>query len=431
MSLFRLKFYDFVTKPDSVKNLEKNALELVSILNQKQKALAMFVKKLSFVNNVLVQGVNNYSLQMNNIKIGHHAAVRYLRILLNRYYVNSVQIIDTLEDMFRCMSEVEDYKNRIIQYYMLHTNKPLELRYHLMMNPEYRNVLMRLLILMQRFKGLYLEKTKETSKILMYMNNILELESKIVHAYKANPYKLTGFSHNANFIDEISKQSDYLKKLVSQFKVGDSKYEGYYKKMLAIFSSYKKSYDIPPIMQQMNHKDFGKYKHLFALYKAINLAIERQMFMLNREYQDLNARDQNVAAKLDKKMFMMSDPKIIELMAQKSVINKHVTQLPQQINLTISELEHCLSKGEGQVEQCIRKHKIAGGAKKKKRGKRKSRKSITVKTKIGSGNKYDARIGKVQNFVNYLHFRQMLDKDNKQNFELFQYEHHIYFHYLF
>ena len=307
MSLFRLKVYEFVTKPSSVQNLEKNALQLVAILNEKQKALAMFVKKLSFVNNVLVQGVNNYSVQMNTIKIGHHAAVRYLRILLNRYYINSVQIIDTLEDMFRCMSEVEDYKNRIMQYYMLHTNKPLELKYHLMTNPQYRNVLMRLLILMQRFKALYLDKTKETSKILMYMNNILELESKIVHAYKANPYKLTGFSHNARFVDEISTQSDYLKKLMNQFKTGDAKYEASYKKMMGIFSAYKKNYDIPPIMQNLNHRDFGKYQHLHALYKAINLAIQRQMFMLQRELDEVTARE---AQQMKRSALISSQPPI-------------------------------------------------------------------------------------------------------------------------
>lgn len=427
MSLFRLKLYEFVTKPDTVKNLEKNALELVSILDNKQKVLAMFVKKLSFVNNVLVQGVNNYSMQMNTIKIGHHAAVRYLRILLNRYYINSVQIVDTLEDIFKCMSEVEDYKNRIMQYYMLHTNKPLELRYHLMTNPDYRNVLMRLLILMQRFKALYLDKTRETSKILMYMNNILELESKIVNAYKANPYKLTGFSHNARFIDDISKQSDYLGKLVNQFKSGDSRYEHYYKKMMSMFSSYKKSYDIPPIMQSLNHKDFGSYKHLYALYKAINLAIERQAAMLERELQDLMQRDKFLGRNVDPRVFKMSDPKMIELLSQKNVINKHISHLPQQLNLTISELEHCLQKGEGQVEQCIRKYKIAGGSKKKrgKRGKRKSRSSKQNKSALSlnkdissynmnESNKYNSRINKVQNFVNYLHFRQMLDSDNKQ-----------------
>lgn len=417
MSLFRLKFYDFVTKPESVKALEKNALELVTILNEKQKTLAMFVKKLAFVNNVLVQGVNNYSVQMNTIKIGHHSAVRYLRILLNRYYVNSVQIVDTLEDLFRCMSEVEDYKNRIIQYYMLHTTKPLELRYHLMINPEYRNVLMRLLILMQRFKGLYYNKTKEASKIVMYMNNILDLESKIVHAYKANPYKLTGFSHNARFVDDISKQHNYLGKLVKQFSAGDTKYEKHYKKMMGIFSSYKKNYDIPPIMQNLNHKEFGSYKHLYALYKMINLAIQHQAFMLNRELQDISAKQAGMytsRTNFDPKMFVMSDPKMINLLSQKAVVTKHIKHMPMELKLTISELEHCLQKGEGQVEQCIRKHKIAGGAK-KKRGKRKSRTSATTKAVVSvSGNKYDQKYQKVQKFINYLHFRQMLDSDNRQ-----------------
>ena len=423
MSLFRLKFYDFVTKPESVKSLERNALELVTILNQKQKAVAMFVKKLAFVNNILVQGINNYSVQMNTIKIGHHSAVRYLRILLNRYYVNSVQIVDTLEDLFRCMSEVEDYKNRIIQYYMLHTAKPLELRYYLMINPEYRNVLMRLLILMQRFKGLYLAKTKETSKILMYMNNILELESKMVHAYKKNPYKLTGFDHNINFIDELSKQHDYLETLVKQFKTGDTKYEKHYKQMMSIFSEYKKNYDIPPIMQNLNHKEFGSYKHLYALYKMINLAIQHQAFMLNRELQDIQAKEAGMftaRTNFDPKMFVMSDPKMIDLLSQKSVVTKHIKYLPQELNLTISELEHCLHKGEGQVEQCIRKHKIAGGGK-KKRGKRKSNQSkqnkntnTKTKTITVTGNNYDYKYQKAQKFINYLQFRQTLDNDNQQ-----------------
>ena len=160
MSMFRLKLYDFVNKPQVVRTMEHKALEFVNEMNDQQKLIALFLRKLVYVNKVLVLNINNYTNQINEIKVAHHSVVNFLRTLLNKYYVLSAQLVENLEDTFKCMSDMELLKNNLVQRFMLITAKPIEMRYLITNNSHYQNYAIRLLMLMQKFRNIYEERVK-------------------------------------------------------------------------------------------------------------------------------------------------------------------------------------------------------------------------------------------------------------------------------
>ena len=293
---FSLKFYEFVNKPKVVKTLEHNCLELVKILNEKQKALALFVQKLTFINDIYILGLNNYTLELNTIKIGHHTALKYLKALLNRYHVTSVQMVDAIEEMFKSMSTIEQYKNRIIQHYALHTAKPIELRYHLMQNKVYQNELIKMLMMIQRITNLYYKKVNETKQVNVYIGNILDIQKKLLDIYKENPYEMTSNVNNAKYINGLRKQHEFERKLLNDFNANDVQYENLFKKVRSNIHKFKELYDIPPLLLNMKDRNFGSYEHLMKLKNKISLAISRQQQMLKREVNDLARRD---AMKID------------------------------------------------------------------------------------------------------------------------------------
>lgn len=402
---FRIKFYEFVNKPKVVKDLERNCLELVNILNEKQKSLALFVQKLSFVNDVFVLGINNYTLELNTIKIAHHSASKYLRALLNKYYVTSIQMVDAIEDMFKCMSTIEEYKNKLVQYFSLHTDKPIEIRFHLMQNKSYQNELIKLLMLIQRLQNLYYKKTNEAKQLNLYLNNILNIQNKLLSIYKENPYELTTNVNNAKYINGLRKQLEFERKLVSNFNTNDANFEQHFKRIRGLIYKYKQTYDIPPILLNIHDKNFGSYKHLMKLKNIISSAIGRQMHMLNRELNDLNNRDAMKGKyKLEPKIFVQSDPKLVNLLGQQEVVTKQIAHLPGDVKMTIAELEMCLKKSDEDVEHCITAHKMAGGSAK---GKNKGKIPVAVKPSPNA-------IGNVTKLIDYLKFREQLENNNNK-----------------
>jgi hypothetical protein len=390
MSLFRLKFFEFVNKPKSVQNLERSFLELVNALNDKQKILSLFISKLVFTNDVYVLNINNYTKQINSIKIGHHSCCKYLKHLLNQYYIRSSEIVDTIEDILKTISKLDMMKNKLIKYYMLYDSKPTVLRYHLMNNPTYQGELIRLLMLIQRFNNLYFVKTKNTKIIDIYMNNALSIQDKLVNIYKDNPYELTNFAANSKFINAIKKQMTYLKKLMNNFNGLDIKFNKQYNTVNIQINLYKKELDIPPILLNINNRKFGTYGDLLRQRYVIMQAINKQIDMLQREVIDIYNRDK---VKYDPKMFLYTKPNLINLLGQKEVLTKGLVSLPETVNLTISELEHCLSLSEKDIEECIRSKKIRGGNK---------------------SNNNDNKLSKTGDLINYLKHKQLLEKNNNK-----------------
>ena len=119
MALFRAKFFDYVSKSDSVKRFENTALSFVGELNEQQKALTLLYKKMKFLNDMHVQSINNYTNQINLIKSAHHAVCGYLPFLFNRHLVTSSQYVDVFEETFECMSEIEQFRNSLTELFVL------------------------------------------------------------------------------------------------------------------------------------------------------------------------------------------------------------------------------------------------------------------------------------------------------------------------
>lgn len=390
---FRVKFYEFVNKPKAVKTLEHNCLELVKILNEKQKALALFVQKLTFINDIYILGLNNYTLELNTIKIGHHTALKYLRALLNRYHTTSVQMVDAIEEMFKSMSTIEQYKNRIIQHYSLHTAKPIELRFHLMKNKTYQNELIKMLMMVQRMTNLYYKKVNETKQVNIYIGNILDIQKKLLGIYKENPYEMTSNVNNAKYINGLRKQHEFERKLLNDFNANDVQYENLFKKIKSNIHKFKELYDIPPLLLNMKDRNFGSYKHLIQLKNKISLAISKQQEMLERELADINQRDaMKNKFKLEPKLFIKSDPKMLNLMGQQAVVNKHLAQVPEELKLNIATLDACLKRSDADIDACIQAHKMSGGGKPVKTG----------------------ELNNISKLINYLKFKETLEKDNNK-----------------
>jgi len=255
-----------------------------------------------------------------------------------------------------------------------------------MNNPTYQGALIKLLMDIQRLKSLYWMKTKETKIIEAYMKNAINLEEKLVNSYKKNPYELTNFAGNAKFIKAISKQMSFLKKLMNNFSGQDTKFDSHYKHVTSLIHTYKKELDIPPLLLNINNRDFGSYKDLLRKREVIMRAINRQLDMLQREVVDIYKREK---VTYDPKIFLHTNPMLVNLLGQKEVINRALVTLPMTVELTISELETCLTLSEKDVKECVRQRKI-------------------------KGNNQDEKLKNTGKLINYLEHKEQLEKNNSK-----------------
>ena len=83
---------------------------------------------------------------------------------------------------------------------------------------------------------------------------------------------------------------------------------------------------------------------------------------------------------------------MLNLMGQQAVVNKHLAQVPEELKLNIATLDACLKRSEADIDACIHAHKMSGGGKPVKTG----------------------ELHHVGKLINYLKFKETLEKDNNK-----------------
>ena len=339
---------DIIKKPHSLINIEKASIDFTSSINYQYRILVMLYNKLKYINDYYIQNINNYSDQINYIKSANYSVIKYLKQLINKQYVLLAELTNKIHSTFDILGKINQLKNTIATTSTIYNKMPLNTRFDIMSNRQYKYHVMELLIEFKQFITVYYNYVGSSSMINKYTDNIFALQNKLISSYKANPYDLTTYANNEKYLEKIIKQDKYAKELFSIFKNQSFKVRNYFNILREAHHVYKVEHNILPDFITES-KDFGTYKDLLEQQTKIRNAIVAQTSNLMQELREVSNKDKIT---IDKYLFIKSDPKLIRLKSAKKQINIKLMDRLSAGKYAEKELSSCSKQYGKDIAQC-------------------------------------------------------------------------------